>query len=140
MPGQAWTAIIAVAALSWTFTSPQAVQVQIDVKPGDTPTVVERGRGGFLPVAILSSADFDAQLVDPTTVRVGPTGTEAAVARSMKSDVNDDERPDLMVLVRVQDLNISCAVKAIRLTGTTISGTAIEGSEAVTVEGCSAGH
>ncbi len=127
-----------VVLLSSGFAVAQALKVQIDVKPGDTPTVVERGRGGFLPVAVLSTADFDAMLVDPTTVKIGPTGTEASVARSMTSDVNDDERPDLMMLVPVKELGISCDTKAIRLTGTTMSGTPIEGSEAVTVEGCAA--
>jgi len=128
--------VFGVVLLSSGFAIAQAVKVQIDVKPGDTPTVVEQGRGGFLPVAILSTAEFDAMLVDPTTVKVGPTGTEASVARSMTSDVNDDERPDLMMLVPVKEMGISCETKAIRLTGTLMSGAPIEGSEAVTVEGC----
>ena len=69
-------------------------------------------------------------------MRVGPTGTEAEVGRSMKSDVNGDDRPDLMLLVRAGDLKITCDVKVIRLTGTTMAGDAIEGSEAVVVDGC----
>ena len=124
------------------FSGPQAAQsvrpttVSIDVKPGDTPTTIERARGGFLPVAVISTVQFDALTLDRETVRIGPTGTEATPARSMASDVDEDGRMDLMLLVRVTDLRITCDVKVIRLTATTTSGEAVEGSESVAVEGC----
>lgn len=127
---------IVVALTSAVVASGQAMKVSIDVKPGDTPTTLERNREGLVPVAILSTAGFDATTVDPGSVRIGPTGTEAEPARSMQSDANQDKRTDLMVLVRVQDLKLSCDDKVIRLTGKTISGAAIEGSEAITVTGC----
>ena len=114
----------------------QTMKVLIDVKPGDTPTTLERNREGLVPVAILSTAEFDAITVDPGSVRIGPTGTEAEPVRSMQSDANQDKRTDLIVLVRVQDLKLSCVVNVIRLTGKTASGVAIEGSEAITVTGC----
>jgi len=127
---------VSIVVLCVGVAGAQAMKVPIDVKPGDTPTTIERDRGGFLPVAILSTTEFDALSVDTSTVRVGPTGTEAEPARSMQSDVNGDERVDLMVLVPVQALKITCDVKSIRLTATTMSGTAIEGAESVVVEGC----
>ena len=115
---------------------PQAIQVTIDVKPGDTPTTLERTRDGFVPVAILSTAKFDALTIDPTSVRVGRTGTEAEPARSMQTDVDRDDRLDLQVLVRVNDLGLACDTKTIRLTAKTTSGASVEGSEAVTITGC----
>ena len=128
--------IVGAAIVSSGFIAAQSLQVPIDVKPGDTPTTIERNRGGHLPVAILSTATFDALTVDTTTIRVGPTGTEAEPARTTQGDVNDDRRVDLQVLVRVQDLQITCETKVIRMTARTMTGAAIEGSEAVTVEGC----
>lgn len=128
--------LLAAAAASSSLAASQALQVPIDVKPGDTPTTLERERGGHLPVAILSTAQFDALTVDPTTVRVGPTGTEAEPARTMRSDVNGDERVDLQLLVRMEDLQVTCATKVIKVTGKTMTGTDIEGSEVVTVDGC----
>ena len=116
--------------------APKVLKVTIDVKPGDEPTMVERARGGFLPVAILSTAQFDAVSLDVSSIRIGPTGTEAEAARTTKSDVNEDKRTDLLVLVRVQDLNIKCSDTAIRMTGKTNDGVAVEGMEAVKVEGC----
>jgi hypothetical protein len=136
MPRRRGRWILGGIALCAAAFSPQPRHVTIDVKPGDTPTVVERNRGGFLPVAILSTADFDATGTDPATIRIGPTGTEAAAARTMRSDVDRDNRADLMVLVRLQDLKITCETTAIRLTAELADGTAIEGSEDVSVEGC----
>jgi hypothetical protein len=89
----------------------------------------------LLPVAILSTAQFDAGTVDPSSVRVGPTGTEAAPVRSMNDDdANRDGRPDLLLLLRMEDMNVECGEKLIRLTGQTKTGTAIQGSEAVTTD------
>jgi hypothetical protein len=116
--------------------APKVLKVKIDVKPGDEPTMVERNRGGFLPVAIISTDQFDAVSLDVASIRIGPTGTEAEAARTTKSDVNEDKRTDLLVLVRVQDLNIKCGDTAIRMTAKTNDGVAVEGMEAVKVEGC----
>ena len=114
----------------------QPVHVTIDIKPGNTPTTIEPNSRGVLPVAILTTAQFDATTIDPETVRIGPTGTEADVFRSMQEDVNHDGRTDLLVLVRVQDMKANCDTTIIRLTGKTTGGVSIEGSEKVTTDGC----
>ena len=43
-----------------TVVSAQAIRVSIDVKPGDAKTTIEPDRGGMVPVAILTTAQFDA--------------------------------------------------------------------------------
>jgi hypothetical protein len=129
--------VLAAVVASWSAVAAQkALQVSIDVKPGDTPTTIETERGGMLPVAILTTAQFDASTVDPSTIRIGPTGTEAEIFRSMREDVNRDGRTDLLVLVRLQEMRVKCGDTAIRLTGKTTGGADIEGSEKVAVEGC----
>ncbi len=121
----------------WSFVAgAQAMRVTIDVKPGDTPTTVERDRGGMLPVAVLSTAQFDALTIDVSTIRVGPTGVEAEAARTTTSDANGDKRNDLLVLVKVPDLKLKCDDTVIKLTAKTKAGVAIEGSEAVKITGC----
>jgi hypothetical protein len=126
-----------IAALAWApvamAQTPQ--RVTIDVKPGDAATTLEI-RDGMLPIALLSTAQFDAASTDPSTIRIGPTGTEAEPFRTMPEDVNRDGRPDLLILVRVQQLNLSCSDKAIRLKAETRAGMSIEGSEAIVVDGC----
>jgi len=128
--------LVAVLTVASGVVGAQALRVTIDIKPGDDPTTIETDRGGLLPVAILTTAQFDATTVDPGTVHIGPTGTEADVFRSMKDDVNRDGKPDLMILIRLQDMRAKCGDTVIKLTGKTRSGVDIEGSEAVTMEGC----
>jgi hypothetical protein len=116
--------------------APQLIRVTIDVKPGDTPTTLERSRGGQVPIAVLSTTAFDALDIDVETIRVGPSGEEAEPVRTSASDVNEDRRPDLVVLVRVPDLQLSCTDTTIKLTAKTQGGVPIEGSETITITGC----
>lgn len=125
-----WIGLLASSLASGVW---QPVRVSIDVKPGDSPTSIEANREGMLPVAILTTPQFDATTVDATTIRIGPTGTEAEPFRTMSDDVNKDGRLDLLILVRLQDMKVKCEDKAIRLKAQTQAGTDIEGSEAVTV-------
>ena len=137
-----WGAAITLVATTVAVTNPQrptappVLKVAIDIKPGDAPTTLERNRGGYVPVAILSTADFDATTVDLETVRVGPSGEEAEAWKSTNSDANDDRRIDLVVLVKVADLQLRCSDTVIKLTAKTQAGVAIEGSEAVKITGC----
>ncbi len=64
------------------------IQVQIDVKPGDSTNSINLASQGVISVAIFSAADFDARLVDPTSVRFAGA---AAVQWSLQ-DVNGDGR------------------------------------------------
>ncbi|MGQ0735671.1 MAG: hypothetical protein ACT4QD_18710 [Acidobacteriota bacterium] len=129
-------ALVLVALCGMSALAQGPLHVTIDVKPGDTPTTLEPNRQGMVPVAILSSAQFDATSIDTTTIRLGPTGTEAGVERSNRDDVNRDKRIDLMLLIRVQELKLKCGDTAIRLKAKTTDGRDVEGSEALTLEGC----
>ena len=66
-----------VGAIASLAAAQKPMQVSIDIKPGDTVTTLEADRGGMLPIALLSTAQFDAALADPATIRVGPSGSEA---------------------------------------------------------------
>jgi hypothetical protein len=59
--------------------SPSLKQISIDIKPGaDRYTRINPKAKGTIPVALLSSDDFDATKVDESSLRFGPTGTEAS--------------------------------------------------------------
>lgn len=115
---------------------PAVIQVMIDVKPGDTPTTLEPTREGMVPIAVLSTRDFDAAQIDADSVRAGATGTEASMFKSMLEDVDRDKDVDLLLLFRVKDLALNCRVKAVTLKGKMLKGQDIEGSEAVIMTGC----
>jgi hypothetical protein len=129
------------AAAGWlaVASAQQPIRVSVDVKPGDAPTTIKPGREGMIPVAVLSTPQFDAATIDPATIRIGPTGAEAAIFRSTLDDVDRDGDVDLMLLVRVQDLALTCAGKTVVLKARTASGQQVEGSEVVTLEGCPGG-
>jgi len=110
-------------------------RVTIDVKPGDEPTMVEPTRGGMLPVAILTTPQFDAAKVDPATITVGATGTEAGVFRCTVDDVDHDGDLDRLCLVRLEQMQLTCSVKEIQVRGKTATEEFV-GSEAVKMDGC----
>ena len=121
---------------SLVLAAVQPIAILIDVAPGNEPTEIEAGRGGLLPVAIRSTAAFDSTTLDQTSIRFGPSGTEAAPVRTVTEDVDRDGRQDLVSLVRVADLELSCGALTLRLTAQTAAGQAVEGSERVSVIGC----
>lgn len=136
MTAKRWTMVTALASVlvcSGVLFA-QAITVSIDIKPGDVPTVIETDRQGMIPVAILTTAQFNAESVEPVTVTIGPNGTEAAVFRAMLDDVNNDGKIDRLLLFKLQDLNVKCSDTVIRLKGKTTDGRDIEGSETVKVE------
>lgn len=113
-----------------------ALRVSIDVKPGDHPTSLEPKREGMVPIAVLSSKEFDATSVDLSSIRAGATGVEGTMFRSMKEDVDHDGDVDLMILFRVAELALTCNSKGITVKGKTAQGLDFEGTETVTMSGC----
>jgi hypothetical protein len=130
--------------VSHAFPAPHAlaqrnaavIRVSIDVKPGDTPTTLEPTRQGMVPIAVLSTKEFDASQIDADSVRAGAMGSEAPMFKSMLEDIDHDKDVDLLLLFRVKDLALTCGAKGVTLKGKTLKGQDIEGMEAVTMVGC----
>ena len=79
------------------------------IEPPPAPISIKKQ--GSLPVAILSTATFDARTIDVASIRLGnEVGVDASVSLSKGkyqtsvSDVNGDGRPDLLVTFNVPDL------------------------------------
>jgi len=110
--------------------------VGIDIKPGSYPNSINLRSQGTVPVAVLSSRDFDAATVNPSTVRFAG----AAVALRGKDqpmagleDVNGDLLKDLVLHFATADLQLTPASTEAVLTGTTYSGRRIRGKDSVRV-------
>ena len=129
-------ALLPASGIATGRSSAEVIHVTIDVKPGDTPTTIEPKREGMVPIAILTTREFDAARVDPATVRAGATGTEAAVFRSASEDIDRDGDTDMLLLFRVQQMGLECDGKSVSLKGRTRDGQEIEGTEAVEMVGC----
>lgn len=110
--------------------------VTIDIKPGSYPNAINLGSDGTVPVAILSTADFDARTVDPLTVTLATVPVKLkGKGEPMASfeDVNGYGRLDLVVHVETEALQLSATSKKAILDGKTFSGMALRGSDSVRV-------
>lgn len=112
------------------------VTVSIDIKPGIFPNTISPRSRGKLPVAILTTDFFDATTVDPTTVRFGQTGIEAAPVHTAFEDVNGDGNLDFVLHFNTQATGILCGDTSAFLTGNTHGGQAIKGSDSTQTMGC----
>lgn len=110
--------------------------VPIDIKPGSFPNSVNPNSRGLIPVAILTTDSFDASTVDPTTVRFGRTGTEAAPVHFALDDVNGDGYTDMILHFDTQSTGVVCGDTAASLEGKRFSGQAIKGSDSINTVGC----
>lgn len=110
-----------------------AKDVQIDVKPGDDPNYINIRSEGKTPIAILSTATFDAGTINPLTIHVSgapvslrKNGTTA----SSLEDVNGDGLLDLVIHVSTQDLEFINSNEVL-LEGYTIYGQRLWGTDEI---------
>jgi hypothetical protein len=114
----------------------QVVPVDIDIKPGSYPNSINPKSKGKIPVAILTTDTFDATNVDASTVLFGRTGTEASPVHWALKDVDGDGDTDMILHFNIQDTGIVCGDTSAFLTGKTLSGQVIEGSDSINTVGC----
>ena len=114
--------------------APEAIQVSIDIKPGKLPNRVNPTSTGVVEVAVLTTPDFNAALVDRASVRFGPGA--AAPWKSGFIDVDGDGDKDLLFLFNIQDTGIQCVTTSATLTGYTTAGEAFTGMDFIVVYGC----
>ena len=117
---------------------PPVRTVDVDIKPGSYPNSVNLGSNGVVPVAILSTLDFDATTVDPVTVTLA--GADVAVRGkgnrylASEEDVDGDGLVDLMLHIETENLDPGTFQDGLaQLTGETYEGEAIEGWDEITV-------
>lgn len=110
--------------------------VAISIKPGDSaPVSINPNAQGSLPVAILSTPDFDASLVDAASVRFGPDGAQNS-SKATLEDINGDGLPDLVLHFRSEQTGLACGDTSAALTGSTTTGKTFVGSQDIRTVGC----
>jgi hypothetical protein len=108
--------------------------VGIDIRPGSVPNTINLGSSGVVPVAILSSATFDARAVNPATVTLAGAPVKVKGNGSPQASVEDvdgDGRPDLVVQILTEQLQLSGSDTTAVLEGQTFDGRRIRGSDTV---------
>ena len=110
--------------------TPEVMQINIDIKPGNTGLAPINPRAkGKIPVALLSSQSFNALNVSPASLTFGASGNEGSLSHCGKSgeDVNGDGLLDLVCHFENQDANFQKGDLEGILRGRTVTGTAFEG-------------
>ncbi|HIH73735.1 MAG TPA: hypothetical protein HA306_00010 [Methanosarcina sp.] len=110
-------------------------QVLIDIKPGSFPNSINIDSNGVIPVAILTTSDFDASAVDPFTVnldgRTVRVKGKSGNAGSME-DVDGDGDLDLVVQI-IDDGVFVIGDSTATLTASTYGGAQVFGTDTIRI-------
>ena len=114
-----------------------AISVVIDIKPDDSPNSINLKSKGSIPVAVLSSSEFDAQTLDPATVTlagapVRTTGKKGKFQAAFE-DVDGDGLTDLLMHFDTAALQLSVNDTEAVLEGRTYAGEPVVGKDTVRI-------
>ena len=104
-------------------------EVVIDIKPSGSPNSINLKSQGVVPVAVLTTADFDAATIDPATV----VFAGAAPVRWTLEDVDDDGDADMLFHFKTQELDLTENSTEATLTGQTVDEIPIHGTDEVRI-------
>ena len=105
-------------------------KVEIDIKPGSDDNSINLKSKGVVPVAVLTTEDFNASDVDPTTVEFAG----AKPVRWKLCDVDDDGEVDMLFHFKTKDLvELDENSTKATLTGMTFGGEDIELTDEVRI-------
>ena len=113
-----------------------SIPVSIDIKPGGLPNSINSKNQGSIPVAILSSATFDAPTeVNETSLTFGRTGNEASLrfCSPTPEDVNADGFLDMVCHFKTQATGFLSGDAVGALKGRNLSDVVIEGTDSVNI-------
>ncbi|MEJ2139173.1 MAG: metallophosphoesterase [Gammaproteobacteria bacterium] len=123
--------------INLTITAP-LLPVNVDVLPGDAANIIYPNQAGNLPVAVLSSADFDATRVNPSSLRLGP-GQAMTNGNVQITDVDGQFGNDTVVEFPVEDSGILCNDIEVTLNGELWSGRPVSGVDVIDASQCEEG-
>jgi hypothetical protein len=107
----------------------QPTIVSVDIKPGSYPNSINLGSKGVVPVAVLTTSEFDANTVDPSSI----VFAGARPVRWVMQDVDYDGDMDMLFSFKTQELNLIAGSTEATLTGATLIGWPIQGTDTVNI-------
>ena len=125
------------------YNEEKSFDLLIDIKPNAYPNVISMKGNGVVPVAILTTSiadgelcDFDATTVDAASLEFGPAGAHIVHANGHLEDVDNDGDIDMIVHFRKKETGLSCEDEFADISGFTINGMSIKGTDSVIVKNC----
>jgi flagellar basal body rod protein FlgF len=120
---------------------PPLIEVDLQVKPGSDPAPINTKSNEVIPIAILTTDDFDATTMDSNTVCFGDAEdpesngdcTEAH-GRDHFDDVDSDGDLDMVLHFNIKDLGVEAGDEQACLTGKTFEGDDVAGCDEVKVK------
>lgn len=107
----------------WSFrtyaastTKALSINVDIDIKPGSEPNSINLKSKGVIPVALLTTENFDATTIDPATVIFA----SAMPIKWSSKDVDNDGDTDMVFHFKTQELSLDSSSTEAILTGETL--------------------
>jgi len=113
---------------AYEFVQPY-FEVEIDIKPGSYPNSINLKSKGKVPVAVLTTDDFDAYDVDPDTC----VFANANPLRWKMEDVDNDGDHDMLLHCKTQELDLTKESTEATLEGETYEGIQIIGTDSVNI-------
>ncbi len=110
---------------------PCTIEASVDIKPGSDPNSINLKSKGVLPVAILTTDDFDAADVDGATVTF--EGASPVHGEGHLEDVDGNGDLDWIAHFRTQETGLDENSLDGAVEGSTIGGTPIQGSDSVKI-------
>ncbi len=110
-------------------------EITIDIKPGSDDNSINLNSKGVVPVAVLTTGDFDAGTIKPETVLFAGASPLRWTLRwkwKMMKDVDDDGDKDMLFFFRTQDLDLDENSTEATLTGIA-DGNEISGTDTVRI-------
>jgi len=109
--------------------SSEPTTIDIDIKPGGNPNNINLKSKGVVPVAALTTNDFNAGEIDPGTVKFAG----AKPVRCKLCDVDGDGNDDMLFHFKTQELNLDENSTEATLMCKTFGGDKITGTDTVRI-------
>ena len=112
------------------------IPISIDIKPGVDPNGIDPSGKQEIPVAVLTTEDFDATQIDWETVSFGWDGANEVHGLAHIEDVDLDGDVDMVLHFDTQETGIMCGDKEATLTGKIFSGETVKGTDTIVTVNC----